>query len=109
MIGVTQKRLDVHGVYVPEMAIDLEKEAERLKKILDANDNVNIFISEGAGVKDIVKKMEAEGQEVQRDAFGHVKLDSINPGKPFPYEKSAWFMDMLADIGQAPKAEAYPV
>ena len=25
--------------------------------------------------------MEAEGQVVQRDAFGHVKLDSINPGK----------------------------
>ena len=27
--------------------------------------------------------MEAEGKEVQRDAFGHVKLDSINPGKYF--------------------------
>ena len=27
--------------------------------------------------------MEAQGQEVQRDAFGHVKLDSINPGKYF--------------------------
>ena len=55
----------------------------RLKAILDANDNVNIFISEGAGVKDIVAKMEAEGKEVARDAFGHVKLDSINPGKYF--------------------------
>ena len=40
-------------------------------------------ISEGAGVKDIVARMEAEGKEVQRDAFGHVKLDSINPGKYF--------------------------
>jgi pyrophosphate--fructose-6-phosphate 1-phosphotransferase len=44
---------------------------------------VNIFISEGAGVKDIVARMEAEGKQVQRDAFGHVKLDSINPGKYF--------------------------
>jgi len=73
----------VHGVYVPELSVNIEKEAERLRAILDANDNVNVFISEGAGVKDIVAKMEAEGKEVQRDAFGHVKLDSINPGKYF--------------------------
>jgi len=83
MIGLTEKRLDVHGVYVPELSIDLEAEATRLKAILDANDSVNVFISEGAGVKDIVAKMEAEGKEVQRDAFGHVKLDTINPGKYF--------------------------
>jgi pyrophosphate--fructose-6-phosphate 1-phosphotransferase len=83
MIGVTKKRLDVHAVYVPEVSVDLEKEAVRLRKILDENDNVNIFISEGAGVKDIVARMEAQGQEVARDAFGHVKLDSINPGKYF--------------------------
>ena len=83
MIGVTKGRLDVHGVYVPELSIDIEKEAARLRAILDANDNVNVFISEGAGVKDIVARMEAQGQEVQRDAFGHVKLDSINPGKYF--------------------------
>jgi pyrophosphate--fructose-6-phosphate 1-phosphotransferase len=83
MIGVTKQRLDVHAVYVPEMSIDLEKEAIRLKALLEKNDNVNIFISEGAGVRDIVARMEAEGKEVQRDAFGHVKLDSINPGKYF--------------------------
>ena len=83
MIGVTRDRLDVHGVYVPEMSIDLEKEAVRLKEVLDRNDSVNIFISEGAGVKDIVARMESQGQEVARDAFGHVKLDSINPGKYF--------------------------
>ena len=65
------------------MAINLDEEAKRLKMILDRRDNINIFISEGAGVKDIVARMEAEGKEVQRDAFGHVKLDSINPGKYF--------------------------
>jgi pyrophosphate--fructose-6-phosphate 1-phosphotransferase len=89
MIGVTLQRLDVHGVYVPELSIDLEKEAERLRAILETNDSVNIFISEGAGVKDIVAKMEAEGKEVQRDAFGHVKLDAINPGKYFADSFSA--------------------
>jgi len=82
-IGLSKDRLDVHAVFIPELAVDLEKEGARLKAILEKNDNVNIFISEGAGVKDIVAEMEAQGKEVQRDAFGHVKLDSINPGKYF--------------------------
>jgi len=82
-IGLSQERLDVHAVYIPELAIDLEAEAARLREILDKQDCVNIFISEGAGVKDIVAKMEEEGKTVPRDAFGHVKLDAINPGKYF--------------------------
>ena len=44
---------------------------------------VNVFLSEGSGVKDIVKQMEDNGEEVPRDAFGHVKLDKINPGAYF--------------------------
>mmetsp|Transcript_31017 Transcript_31017/g.72076 ORF Transcript_31017/g.72076 Transcript_31017/m.72076 type:complete len:213 (+) Transcript_31017:944-1582(+) len=82
-LGVTKSRYDVHAVYLPELPIDIDAEAKRLKAILDEQDNVNIFISEGAGVKDIVAKMEAEGKEIQRDAFGHVKLDTIQPGKYF--------------------------
>jgi pyrophosphate--fructose-6-phosphate 1-phosphotransferase len=82
-LGVTSGRLDVHAVYLPEMSLDLDAEAVRLRALLDKHDNVNIFISEGAGVKDIVARMEAEGAQVERDAFGHVKLDSINPGKYF--------------------------
>jgi len=82
-IGLSKERLDVHAVYIPEVAIDLEAEAARLRDILDKQDCVNIFISEGAGVKDIVAQMEAEGKSVPRDAFGHVKLDAINPGKYF--------------------------
>jgi pyrophosphate--fructose-6-phosphate 1-phosphotransferase len=50
---------------------------------MDENDCVNIFVSEGAGVDDIIKRMEAAGQEVPRDAFGHPKLDAVNPGKYF--------------------------
>jgi len=82
-LGVRKERLDVHAVYIPEMPIDLEAEGRRLRAVLDEQDCVNIFISEGAGVKDIVARMEEQGQTVQRDAFGHVKLDSINPGKYF--------------------------
>ncbi|NDV61766.1 pyrophosphate--fructose-6-phosphate 1-phosphotransferase [Puniceicoccales bacterium CK1056] len=82
-IGLDKERFEVHGVYIPEMSIDIDAEAARLKAIMDEFDCVNIFVSEGAGVGDIVKMMESEGQEVPRDAFGHVKLDAVNPGKYF--------------------------
>jgi len=80
---VDTKRLAVHAVYLPEMKIDIEAEARRLKAIMDEYDCVNIFISEGAGVKEIVKEQEAKGIEIPRDAFGHVKLDAVNVGKYF--------------------------
>jgi pyrophosphate--fructose-6-phosphate 1-phosphotransferase len=82
-IGLTQGSLDVHAIYVPEMQIDLAAEAARLKAVMDKGDNVNIFISEGAGVEEIIAEMQAKGLEVPRDAFGHVKLDAVNPGKWF--------------------------
>ena len=82
-IGLDKERFNVHGIYIPEMSINIDAEAERLKGIMDEVDNVNIFVSEGAGVADIVKQMEADGQDVPRDAFGHVKLDAVNPGKYF--------------------------
>jgi pyrophosphate--fructose-6-phosphate 1-phosphotransferase len=82
-LGLDKGRFEVHGIYIPEMSIDIDAEAKRLKAIMDEQDGVNIFVSEGAGVGDIVKMMEAEGEEVPRDAFGHVKLDAVNPGKYF--------------------------
>ena len=88
-IGLSMERFSVHGVYIPEMAVDIDAEAARLTKIMDEHDNVNIFISEGAGVADIVKAMEDAGQTVVRDAFGHVKLDTINPGAYFAREFAA--------------------
>ncbi len=81
--GLSQSARDVHAVFVPEMEIDLEAEALRLRSILDEIDNVNVFISEGAGVETIIAEMEATGQEVPRDAFGHAKLDAVNPGQWF--------------------------
>ncbi|MFM1787085.1 MAG: hypothetical protein RL228_1035 [Actinomycetota bacterium] len=81
--GVPRSRRDIHAVYVPELDIDLNTEATRLSKIMDKQGNVNIFLSEGAGVDAIVSEMQARGEEVPRDAFGHVKIDLINPG--------AWF------------------
>ena len=81
-------RWDVHGVYVPERSFDIAAETERLSAIMDEQDGVNLFISEGAGAREIVAAMEEAGEEVPRDAFGHVKLDKINPG--------AWFADRFA-------------
>merc|ERR1719162_478216 len=50
---------------------------------MNNNDCVNIFISEGAGVDDIVKEKELNGEDLPRDAFGHVKLDKVKPGEWF--------------------------
>jgi pyrophosphate--fructose-6-phosphate 1-phosphotransferase len=87
-IGLRHERWAPHAVYVPEMELDLEAEAERLRSVLEAEGNVNIFLAEGAGVDAIVAEMQARGEEVPVDAFGHVKIDLINPG--------AWFAKQFA-------------
>lgn len=94
-IGLTRERWDIHAVFLPELAIDIPGEAERLRGIMDDIGNVNIFLSEGAGVPEIVTELEAAGQTVQRDPFGHVKLDTINPGE--------WFAKQFADLIGAEK------
>ena len=88
-IGFVKGRKDIHALYIPEVAIDIAKEAARLRRVMDTYDCVNIFISEGANVEQIVAEMEASGEDVPRDAFGHVKLDAVNPG--------AWFSKQFAD------------
>lgn len=77
------KPRDIHAIWIPEVALDIEKEGERLKKIMDTVGCVNVFFGEGTGVKEIVAAMEAAGEEVPRDAFGHVSLAKINPGNYF--------------------------
>ncbi|HLF20902.1 MAG TPA: pyrophosphate--fructose-6-phosphate 1-phosphotransferase, partial [Aestuariivirga sp.] len=58
-------------------------EARRLKRVMDEKDSINIFVSEGACVDEIVKEMEARGEIAARDAFGHIRLDSIKVGDWF--------------------------
>jgi pyrophosphate--fructose-6-phosphate 1-phosphotransferase len=82
-IGLTPQRWDIHAVYVPEISIDMSAEARRLCTVMDEIGCVNIFLSEGAGVTEIVEQLEASGEEVPRDPFGHVKLDAVNPGQWF--------------------------
>ncbi len=94
-LGLIRDAKDVHAIFVPEMALDIKAEATRLRKVMDELDCVNIFISEGAGVETIVEEMQAAGDEVPRDAFGHVKLDAVNPGQ--------WFAQQFADMLGAEK------
>ena len=82
-------RWDVHAVFVPERPFDIAEEAKRLRAIMDERDGVNLFISEGAGVSEIVAALEAAGEEVPRDPFGHVQLDKINPGQWFAKQFAA--------------------
>ena len=77
----TRERQDVHAVYIPECKIDFKGEAKRLNAIMDKWDAVNIFVSEGAGVKDIIAEMKKRGEEVPVDAFGHPRLDKVNVGQ----------------------------
>ena len=79
---------DVHAVYVPEETVDLDAEAARLRAIMDELGCVNIFLSEGAGVAEIVEQMQAAGEDVPVDPFGHVQIDKVNPG--------AWFAKQFA-------------
>jgi pyrophosphate--fructose-6-phosphate 1-phosphotransferase len=92
-LGLHFEKLDVHAVFIPEISIDIEAEAERLSKVMDAAEVVNIFVSEGAGVADIVKEMESRGEVLPRDAFGHIKLNEVNPG--------AWFAKRFSELVKA--------
>jgi diphosphate-dependent phosphofructokinase len=75
--------MDIDAVYVPETSIDLDAEATRLRRVMDEKDSVSIFLSEGAGIADIIAEMRGRGEEPQLDAFGHVRIDTINPGQWF--------------------------
>ena len=94
-LNMSRERWDVHAVYIPEMDIDFQKESQRLRECMDKNDCVNIFLSEGAGMDTIVREIESQGQKVPRDAFGHVRLDDINPGQ--------WFAKRFAESLDADK------
>ncbi|MDQ1305724.1 MAG: diphosphate-dependent phosphofructokinase [Actinomycetota bacterium] len=98
-IGLDRAQWDVHAIYIPEMDIDIAAETARLHKIMDDLGNVNIFLSEGAGVGRILEELEAAGESVPRDPFGHVRLDKVNPGQ--------WFGHQFADSLDAAKTQVF--
>jgi pyrophosphate--fructose-6-phosphate 1-phosphotransferase len=74
---------DIDALYIPEIPVAIDAEAQRLKAVMDRKNSVAVFVSEGAGVADLVREMEARGEPIERDAFGHVKIDKINVGDWF--------------------------
>lgn len=94
-LGLNEERKAIHGLYLPELEFNIKEEAERLHQIMDRWNCVNLFISEGAGVDAIVAEREAAGEELPRDAFGHVRLDAVNPG--------SWFAKRFAEMLDAEK------
>lgn len=94
-ILLDKERWDIDAVYVPELDYDFDEEISRLNERMEKNDCVNIFLSEGAGVERIVAELESQGVRVNRDAFGHVRLDEINPGK--------WYSAKLKELLRAQK------
>lgn len=88
MMDEQLKKID--GIYLPEMRFDRDKEAARLKDVMDKHGSVALFISEGACMDVIIAETEAAGEPVKRDAFGHVKLDTINVG--------GWFQKQFASL-----------
>lgn len=57
---------------------------------MEKTGQVTLFVSEGAALDAIVGEREAAGETIKRDAFGHVKIDTINVG--------GWFQKQFASI-----------
>lgn len=81
--NLPRARKEIDAVYIPEIAIDIEAEGERLREVMREKGSVSVFVSEGANAGHIVEEMVARGENVDRDAFGHVKLDKVNVGDWF--------------------------
>ena len=82
-VNLRRKAWDIHSVLIPEIEFNIEKESLRLKKIMDEFGCVNIFLSEGAGINVIINEKIKNNIEIKKDAFGHYRLDDLNPGKWF--------------------------
>ena len=87
-----KRKYDIHGLYIPEEKINLNNEIRRLKGIMKTIGNVNIFLAEGS-ISDMI--FENDNLKSEYDAFGHVKLDKLNPGM--------FFSDLIANKINAQK------
>ena len=95
-VNLRKEAWDIHSVLIPEVEFNIEKESLRLKKIMDEFGCVNIFLSEGAGTNIIINEKLKNNIEIKKDAFGHYRLDELNPGKWFAkYFKSKLLADKV--------------
>ena len=85
---INKKRYEIHGIYVPERELNFDKEIERLSNVMEQTNCLNLFVCEGAFLEEIEKDLGRTGNSVQKDAFGHVRLDSVNAAK--------WFSELIS-------------
>ena len=89
-------RRTIDAVYIPELAHRHRgRRRSGCKRIMDEKDCVNFFCQRGRLPARIVEEMVARGEKVDRDAFGHVKLDKVNVGD--------WFSKQSAKLVGAEK------
>ena len=91
----SKEKWDIHAIYIPEINYNFENEYLRLRKVMDTYDCVNIFFSEGAGLNMVVQDLISKNEDVDYDAFGHVRIDEINSGQ--------WFAKIFKDKLSADK------
>ena len=63
-IGLDKSKWKIHGIYIPELSFNLQNEVKRLNTVMNKNDCVNIFLSEGAGIENIIKDKKEDGKDV---------------------------------------------
>jgi len=76
-------------VFIPEMPIDIQAEAARLKEVMLKNDCVNIFLCEGAGIEAIKAEMEKKGQSMPQTEEAEPCYDTVKPGEWFAKQFAA--------------------
>jgi len=86
---------DIHAVWVPELALNIEAEGSRLLKMMNLHGCVNVFMCEGVDADRLAAEMEATGHTVKKDASENLALDEINVGK--------YFAERLAQMVHAEK------
>ncbi len=79
-LGFPKEKRTIHGLYLPELSVDLEAEKIRLKKVMDTVGCVNVFVSEGAFINYYLEDLKKEGKEIPKNEFGQLQLKLVNIG-----------------------------
>lgn len=71
---------DVHKVIIPELGFEPNFVVQEMGSVFDRLGCLNIFIAEGAGAQTVIDEKIRNGEDVERDAYGHPRLDGVNVG-----------------------------
>eukprot|EP00760_Papus_ankaliazontas_P031265 PhM_4_TR521/c0_g1_i1/m.38650/K00895/pfp, PFP; diphosphate-dependent phosphofructokinase len=77
-MGLAREQVDIHAVYVPEMTIDFDAEITRLRRVMDRNDNVNIFLAQGSYSDVIADELKKSGALHHHAVLGYRLTDAAS-------------------------------